>query len=358
MWRRDLVVLALWLSSPVEPWLWGQISSPTSTVVRVPATANPYLAGMPNGTKASLEDAAPRQSPVLVNLSLVDAVAVSFVASGGTNHVPSCPPHCYPPDGSSLLAGHGSENGISDATFPYSSLLGVFLDNDQPNGTHAPRGLGFGSIGTDLLSLSPKLKQVFFIGTGTTKQGVARRYLIPKGATRLFLGVMDGYGWNNNSGSLQVMAVLEHSEISSSIFTTDSTISYASWPCLPDRSRCTPGQEIVEAKGPGRYHVLLPAQLEWAVSIPVPVGAIVTVSGATGIVCLDFRLQGPASCSGPQGSGAPAGDGFLVPEEPAGALVSRRAGDRTYFSVNGRGGAAFQHQDGYFEFDVAIHEVR
>ncbi len=358
MWRRDLIALALWLSSPAEPLLYGQISRPTVTVVRIPATANPYLAGMPNGTKASLEDSAPRQSPVLVNLSLVDAVAVSFVASGGTNHVPSCPPQCYPPAGSSLLARHGSENGISDATFSYDSLLGGFLDDDQPNRTHAPRGLGFGGVDRDLRSLSPKLKEVFFIGAGTTKQGVARRYLIPKGATRLFLGIMDGYGWNNNSGSLQVMAVLERSEISSSISTTDSTISYASWPCLPDRGWCTPGQEIVEARGPGRYHVLLPAHLEWAVSIPVPVGAIVTVSGATGIVCLDFRLQGPASCSGPQGSGAASGEGFLVPEKPAGALVSKRADDRTYFSVNGRRGAAFRHQDGYFEFDVAIHEVR
>jgi hypothetical protein len=356
MWQRDLVALALWLSSPVEPLVYGQTGSPTSTVVRVPATANPYLAGMPNGTKASLEDTAPRQSPILVNLSLVDAVAVSFVASGGTNHVPACPPQCYPPDGSSVVARHGSENGISDAAFPHDSLLGVFLDDDRPNGTRAPRGLGFGSIGT--VSLSPQLKQVFFIGAGTAKQRVARRYLIPKGDTRLYLGVMDGYGWNNNSGSLQVMAVVERSEISSSLFTTDSTISYASWPCLPDRIRCTPGQEIVEARGPGRYHVLLHAQLEWAVSIPFPVGAIVTVSGATGVVCLDFRSKGPASCSGPQGSGAPAGEGFLAPEKPAGALVGKSVGDRTYFSVNGVSGAAFQHQDGYFEFDVAIHEVR
>lgn len=348
--------MALWLGSPAAALLSEQNNSPTSTVVTVPATANPWLAGMPAGTTASMEDGAPRQSPVLVNLSLADAVAVSFVASGHTSHVPSCPPQCYPPNGSSILAGHGSEHGISDATFPYDSLLGVFLDNDPPNRPRAPAGLAFGSTATDSLTLAPKLKQVFFIGAGVTRKGLARRYLIPKDATRIFLGIMDGFEWNNNSGSLQVMAVVERSEVSSGIFTTDSTITYAGWPCLPGRSRCTPGQEIVEERGPGRYHVLLPAQFEWAVSIAAPRDAVVTVSVPTGIVCLDFRLQGSGSCSGPQGSGARAGEGFLVPEKPAGALVSKKAGDRIYFSVNGRTGAASQHQDGYFEFDVAIQE--
>jgi len=352
-----ILTLALWLSGTAEPLLRGQSASPASAVLRVPATANPYLAGMPNGARAHLGDSAPRQSPVLVNLSLVDAIAVSFVASGGANHTPSCPPHCDPPDGSSILASHGSENGISDVTAPYDSLLGVFLDDTRPNETRAPRGLGFGSIGGDFLTLSPKLKQVFFIGAGTTRRGAVRRYLVPKGATKLYLGTMDGYDWNNNSGSFLVMAAIERSEVSSNLFTTDSTISYESWPCLPDRSRCTPGQERIETTGPGRYHVLLPPQIEWAVSIPTPANANVTVTTATGIVCLDLQLQGPSSCSGPYGRGAPADNGFLVADQPVGALVSKREGERTYFSVNDRSGAAFQHHDGYFEFDVVVREA-
>jgi len=36
--------------------------------IRVPATANPYLAGMPTGTHARQTDVAPDQSPVQANL--------------------------------------------------------------------------------------------------------------------------------------------------------------------------------------------------------------------------------------------------------------------------------------------------
>ena len=41
--------------------------------------------------------------------------------------------------------------------------------------------------------LSPQLKQVFLIGDGKTRSGALRRYLVSVKATRLFLGVMDGY---------------------------------------------------------------------------------------------------------------------------------------------------------------------
>ncbi|HSU31844.1 MAG TPA: hypothetical protein VLJ11_11470, partial [Bryobacteraceae bacterium] len=49
--------------------------------IRVPATANPYLAGMPAGTRARRLDIAPDQSPVMANLP-PGSVAVSFEAAG------------------------------------------------------------------------------------------------------------------------------------------------------------------------------------------------------------------------------------------------------------------------------------
>lgn len=309
---------------------------------------------MPSGTEMDFGDSAPKQSPVLVDLPLADATAISFVVTGGANHIPSCPPQCDPPDGSSIPARHGSANGISNLAAPYDSLIGVFLDDNRPDRSRAPRGLDFGAMGTSFLYLSPELKQIFFIGAGNAKKGVARRFLVPKGATRLFLGTMDGFGWNNNSGSFLVIATLERSDVSSNMFLADSDVTYANWPCLPDRSRCTPAQEVIEARGPGRYHVLLPAQREWGASIPVPVGSTVTVSAATGVVCLDFPIQGPSSCSGPQGRGGRAGDGFLAPDEAVGALIGKTPGGRVYFSVNDRSGAAFQKHDGYFEFDVTV----
>jgi len=181
--------------------------------VKVPATANPYLAGMPAGTDTSDGDKAPQESPVLVEISLADAVAVSFSASGGVENHPYDPPVYDPPDGS-LGISHRAEHGISAIAAPIDSLVGVFLDDGRPDGSPAPPPLDFRAIGWDFASLSPQLKQIFFIGAGTTKvrvagsgkkARVARRYLVPKGATRLFLGTLDEYEWNNNKGAFDVI---------------------------------------------------------------------------------------------------------------------------------------------------------
>jgi hypothetical protein len=370
--------------------LHAQPQSASQITLRVSAQSNPYLAGMPDGARAPGGDSAPRQSPAMVSLSLAGAVAVRFSTTGGVSHMSgsitvkgadvfgrtklaelplACPPACSSPDGAAdprsdfhgkrwlwepQFVGHddGNKNGISNVIAPCDSLIGVFLEDGQPDRFKAPELLDFKRLGLNFTSLAPELRQVFFIGTGATKDGVTRRYLVPKDATRLYLGIMDSIQWSNNSGSFMVTVNVEHADISSQIFSTDSKISYAKWACLPHRSQCTPEKEIVEAKGPGEYHIVLPAQLEWGASIPTPPGSSVALGGVTGTVCLDF--QGPQSCHGSLGDGKPAGEGYLVPQEAAGALVSKTADGRTYFSVNGRSGASFQAHQGYFEFEVTV----
>jgi hypothetical protein len=376
--------------------LSAQPQSASQITLEVSAQSNPYLAGMPDGARVRHGDRAPRQSPAMVSLSLVGAVSVGFSATGGVSHISggiavvgadpfgrtrlaelplTCPPACDSPDGAEYpRSGHrptrwwwepeftdhrdGNDNGISNVIAPYDSLIGVFLEDGSPDRFKAPQHLDFKRLGLNFTSLAPELRQVFFIGTGATKDGVTRRYLVPKGATRLYLGIMDSYEWNNNSGSFAVIVNVERADISSQIYSTDSDISYAKWACLPNRSHCTPEKEIVEAKGPGEYHIVLPAQLEWGASIPTPPGSSVALRGVTGTVCLDFQGSGsernPESCHGALGDGKPAGEGYLVPQEAAGALVIQTADGRTYFSVNGRSGASFQAHEGYFEFDVTV----
>jgi hypothetical protein len=82
-------------------------------------------------------------------------------------------------------------------------LVGVFLTDDPP-ADPAPRRLDFTDNDFDLLK--PAIGQTFLIG-----DGVERRYLAPRGATRLFLGFAEGMfyvgepGWySNNSGALEV----------------------------------------------------------------------------------------------------------------------------------------------------------
>ena len=114
--------------------LFGQ-KTPKSDMltVNVPATSNPYLAGLPDGTKARVGDMAPQQSPVLVERTLSHAVAVTFAAVGAIQHTPECPPDCYGPNGAEFARHrNGAEHGISDVIAPMDALMGVFLSDERP----------------------------------------------------------------------------------------------------------------------------------------------------------------------------------------------------------------------------------
>ena len=189
-----------------------------AATITVAGESNPWLAGMPNGSTASVIDAAPAQSPVQVSgLSLIPGQTLNFSVTGAVSNTPFLPPPTATPDGEVFIS-HlpGSQNGISDITAPINSLVGVFLDNSQPDSTPAPASLDFSSIGINFSSLAPQVKQVFFIGDGLTGtgSGAVQNFIVPTGATRLFLGPLD-YGTYNNGGSftVKVEAVPEPSTI-------------------------------------------------------------------------------------------------------------------------------------------------
>ena len=198
MFGRTLAVLAVAV---------GIAGSAQATTITVPGTSNPWLAGAPNGTPARYGDVAPDQSPVEVAVTPGQWLVIS--ATGSTDH-------CFL--GGCGLAGaegdpgegpwshaEGAENGISDVIAPIDGLLGVFLGPGAPSPT-APSLLDFSTLAsTDFSALSPELQQVFFIGDGLQLDGLTSQiFIVPDGATRLFLGPMDGFEWNNNAGSLDV----------------------------------------------------------------------------------------------------------------------------------------------------------
>ncbi len=176
----------------------------------VPGTSNPKLAGMPDGATASSGDVAPAQSPVLfTEFSIAPGTWLQFtgvsgvVDNCGDGVVGGC--SVAGPDGTGAYS-NGEENGISGLTAPLNSLVGVFLGATAPDATAAPGSLWFDGTTADFTTLAPALKQVFFIGDGLTGtgSGTVQRFLVPEGATRLFLATHDGYGWYNNSGSFTV----------------------------------------------------------------------------------------------------------------------------------------------------------
>ncbi len=133
--------------------LFGQALKSDTLTVNVPATANPYLAGMPNGTKARIGDSAPQQSPVLVERTLSHAVAVTFSAVGSIEHTPACPPNCYGPNGAALARHRdGAEHGMPDVIAPTDGLMGVFLSDERPDRSKPPRGLDFRAMRRDAIA--------------------------------------------------------------------------------------------------------------------------------------------------------------------------------------------------------------
>jgi hypothetical protein len=201
------------------PWLLALLVAmvlPVATsaeVTTVPATACPWLAAMPNGSIIYAGDSAPAESPAQVTgLSLVPGQSLSFSITGTVSHANSN--HSiypfYGPEGGPDLDGHwyivsflgGATNGIGQITTPIDSLLGVFLDDNQPSLFSPPAALDFSTAAErDFLTLAPALRQPFFIGDGLTPEGVTQQFTVPTGATRLYLATMDVYNWSDNAGS-------------------------------------------------------------------------------------------------------------------------------------------------------------
>ncbi len=191
-------------------------STATATVITiVPGYANPWLAGMPDGSPAS-GDIAPDHSPVHVaHLEFRPFDVLTFNATGSVSNGLSAPNDS--PDGVDQNGGiwwpqhnAGVENGIGNIfRSPGNALMGVFLSDQRPDLTPAPPTLDFqpaGNVarGINYLSLAPRLKQPFFIGDGVTNTGMRQQIIAPTEASRLFLGSMDSTGWYNNWGEFQV----------------------------------------------------------------------------------------------------------------------------------------------------------
>ncbi len=181
--------------------------------LNVPATSCPWLAGAGSGTSANVgnphnnPDYAPAACPKLMSgVPLTAGQSLQFDSiNGGAGNDPAMA--SFTPDGNpNDVQGNwsGAENGLSNMICPLNSVVGVFLDDNVPSTQGSPPStLDFGnSTNRDFASLSPQLRQVFFIGDGLRNDGTTKQnFVVPSGTTRLFIGTMDGWEWNNNYGS-------------------------------------------------------------------------------------------------------------------------------------------------------------
>jgi RHS repeat-associated protein len=170
-----------------------------ATTVEVPSNAHPWLAGQPEGAAIAGDDA-PDDSPILAATAdfFAPGEALTFVSSG--NVAPSSTR--FGPSGATFTTYFGPRLGMSGLRTPQAALVGVFLGDGTPDPAATPPDLDFSSagLGEDFLSLSPLLQQPFLIGDGRTTSGVVQEFVVPVGATRLFVGVMDNSTWAANAG--------------------------------------------------------------------------------------------------------------------------------------------------------------
>lgn len=101
-----------------------------------------------------------------------------------------------------------SHMGVSGLVHPRTlALLGVFLTDAEPSGS-APARLDYYDIGEEFTSFSAALGQTFYIGDGWSDGELMYEFIVPDGATRLYLGLADaGYftgepgAYADNAGS-------------------------------------------------------------------------------------------------------------------------------------------------------------
>lgn len=198
--------------------------------VVAPSQGNLWLAGMPDNTQItnlqgntarydnSGTSSNKKQRPQEISLSSLGVQAgdlISFEGLSGTGSNGGGAGNTGP-DGnlsrmvtlgnsSATSAGTASVNGISNARAPLAAVMAVFLTNSAPNTTAAPSNLDFGTnVLRDYTQIAPSVKQVFFVGDGKTSTGQVQYIKVPPGATRVFLGMMDAWQWNDNTGSFNI----------------------------------------------------------------------------------------------------------------------------------------------------------
>jgi hypothetical protein len=181
------------------------------TDVVIPPASDPwntgtYLVRHGGPTPEEIQETLPPSIPV----SAGNVIRVLDPAVGGVSFFNGFGAPLYGPGGNGLSGSNLTAlGGISGYIGPQGPLTGVFLSDAIPT-SGPPATLNFNS-NIDFLTLSPLLGQVFYIGDGLTSLLAFQEFIAPTGATRLFLGIPDGFGfvgapgaYDDNDGSYRV----------------------------------------------------------------------------------------------------------------------------------------------------------
>ncbi len=166
-----------------QPW-----SGPGDYLIRHGgATPEEIKESLPPEIAVTAGDIIRALDPAVGGISFFNGVGDPYYGPGGNG-----------PTGSSLT----SLGGISGYIGPQGALAGVFLSDAIPvSGTPVTLDFSPGGWGIDFLTITPELGQIFYIGDGKTASDIFQTFIAPAGATRLVLGIPDGFGFNGPPGA-------------------------------------------------------------------------------------------------------------------------------------------------------------
>lgn len=182
----------------------GLLSAQTVTVKVQGQTSQIVFAGRDprystNAHFGSDHDSFPENQPPRVELPLQVGQAIQITAAGEVDlDVRSASRlKIVGPGGGTDSYTLRYQNYVDGIRGRWGALIGVFLP-DQPQGWE---GLiaNYRSAAEEVEVMEPLLQLPFLIGDGRTPSGVLRTFIVPRGATRLYLGILDG-PVSNNSG--------------------------------------------------------------------------------------------------------------------------------------------------------------
>jgi hypothetical protein len=183
--------------------------------IQINSATNPFLAGMPNKSTIAYPnstDRAPRNAPAQVmptdTACLQAGTALYFKVDGRITFDAQAGQESNADGISTKIVQHtlGNVNKIAMTTAPINSLIGIFLDATVPS--QKPNMVASLNFSTpekrNFRTLAPALGQIFYIGDGKDASSTMQAFVVPQGATRLYLAIMDEYEWNNNVGRYTV----------------------------------------------------------------------------------------------------------------------------------------------------------
>lgn len=251
--------------------------TPSFIVASVPATSNIFGAGLASAPGGGT-------LPPSIDVSGLSGQEITFPQIVGvldTSADRGGPDGPHTPGRSCDFTAVGGISGYLNGNNA-PALVGVFLAASQPASPPARIDFSTNAAGENFASLAPELGQVFFIGDGFTNSGVAQKFTIPAGATKLYFGITDGNNgtlyhgtpsdWGDNSGSVSIRATIGGN--------ATPTIVGASFPLT--------GGQLIVSGGTGPYTVTL---LSGSLPAGVTISSTGLVTGTVGNGTYTFTIH-------------------------------------------------------------------